>query len=79
MSPFLAIGHLTQCIAVKSIKNSLGEKEVDAVLNRLDRLTEEEARTTAAQVLEVVYGLVQNISVAMGGEATFSGLSLAHC
>lgn len=76
MSPFLAIGHLTQFIAVKSIKNPLGEKEVDAVLNRLDRLTEEEARTTAAQVLEVVNGLVQDITVAVGGEATFSGLSL---
>jgi hypothetical protein len=67
---------LTQFIAVKSIKNPLGEKEVDAVLNRLDRLTEEEARTTAAQVLEVVNGLVQDITVAVGGEATFSGLSL---
>jgi hypothetical protein len=76
VSPFLAIGHLTQFIAVTSIKNPLGEKEVDAVLNRLDRLTEEEARTTAAQVLEVVNGLVQDITVAVGGEATFSGLSL---
>lgn len=79
MSPFLAIGHLTQFIAVESIKNPLGEKEVDAVLNRLDRLTEEEARTTAAQVLEVVNGLVQDITVAVGGEATFSGLSLTYC
>ncbi|KAH8994011.1 hypothetical protein EDB92DRAFT_1944287 [Lactarius akahatsu] len=36
----------------------LGENETEAVLQRLDRLNHEEARTTAAQTLEVVYGLV---------------------
>jgi len=38
------------------------------VLQRLGRLTDDEARTTAAQTLEVVYGLVQNIRVVMDGE-----------
>jgi hypothetical protein len=33
----------------------------------LDRLTQEEARTTATQTLEVVYGLVKNIKVVMDG------------
>jgi hypothetical protein len=33
------------------------------VLQRLDRLTQDEARITAAQTLEVVYGLVQNMKV----------------
>jgi hypothetical protein len=75
----LAIGHLTQRIAVKSIKKFWGEKEVEAVLQRLDRLTQDEACTTAAQTLEVVYGLVQNMRAVMDGEATLSGLSLAHC
>jgi hypothetical protein len=79
VSQFLAFGNLTLCIAVKSIKRPLGEKEVDAVLNRLDRLTEDEARKTAAQTLEVVYSLVQNMKVVVDGEATFSCLSLAHC
>ena len=50
------------------MKKLLGENEVEAVLQRLDRLTDNEARTTAAQTLEVVYGLVQNIRVVMDGE-----------
>ena len=54
------------------------EKEVEAVLHRLDRLTQEEARTTAAQTLEVIYGLVQNMRMVMDGEATLSDLSLTH-
>jgi hypothetical protein len=40
---------------------------VEAVLQRLDRLTQEEAKTTATQTLEVVYGLVKNIKVVMDG------------
>jgi hypothetical protein len=52
------------------IKKLWGGKEVEAVLERLDRLTRDEARTTAAQTLEVVYGLVQNMRVVMDGEAT---------
>lgn len=42
------------------------------VLERLDRLTPDEARMTAAQILEVVYGLVQNMKVVMSGEQTYS-------
>jgi hypothetical protein len=45
----------------------LGENDVEAVLQRLDRLTQEEAKTTATQTLEVVYGLVKNIKVVMDG------------
>jgi len=53
---------------VKLVKKLLGENEVEAVLQRLGRLTDDEARTMAAQTLEVVYGLVQNIWVEMDGE-----------
>jgi hypothetical protein len=53
---------------VKLVKKLLGDNEVEAVLQRLDRLTQDEARTTAAQTLEVVYGLVQNMKVFMDGE-----------
>jgi hypothetical protein len=53
---------------VKLVKKLLGENEVEAVLHRLDRLTLDEARTTAAQTLEVVYGLVQNMRVVMDGK-----------
>jgi hypothetical protein len=55
---------------VKLVKKLLGENEVEAVLQRLDRLTLDEARTTAAQTLEVVYGLVQNMRVVMDGKQT---------
>ena len=53
---------------MKLVKKLLGENKVEAVLQRLDRLTDDEARTTAAQTLEVVHGLVQNIRVVMDGE-----------
>ena len=63
---------------MKLIKKLWGEKEVEAVLHRLDRLTRDEAHTTAAQTLEVVYGLVQNMRMVMDGEATLSDVSLSH-
>ena len=44
------------------------EKDIEAVLERLDRLTQDEARTTAAHTLAIVYGLVQNIKEFMAGE-----------
>lgn len=40
---------------------------MEAVLRRLDRLTQEEARTTAAQSLEVIHGLMKNLQVIMDG------------
>jgi hypothetical protein len=53
---------------VKLVKKLLGENETEAVLQRLDRLTLDEARTTAEQTLEVVYGLMQNMRVVIDGE-----------
>jgi hypothetical protein len=38
------------------------DKHTEAVLQRLDRLTLDETRTTAAEILKVVYGLVQDMS-----------------
>jgi hypothetical protein len=49
-------------------KKLLGGKDIEAVLQRLDRLTGDEARITAAQTLEVVYGLFQNMKEVVGGE-----------
>jgi hypothetical protein len=60
--------YLAQCDAEKFVKKLLGEKDVEAVLQRLDRLTQDEAQLTAAQTLEVVYGLIQNMRVVMDGE-----------
>jgi hypothetical protein len=58
---------LTQRNAEKLVKKLLGENEVEGVLQRLDRLTQDEARTAAAQTLDVVYGLVQNMKMVMDG------------
>jgi hypothetical protein len=55
---------------VKFVKKLLGDNKVEAVLQRLDRLTQDEARMTAAQTLEVVHGLLQNMKVFMDGEQT---------
>ena len=51
----------------KFAKKLLGERDIEAVLERLDRLTMEESRTTAAQTLNVVHSLVNNMEVVMEG------------
>ncbi|KAH9990933.1 hypothetical protein BJV77DRAFT_566061 [Russula vinacea] len=61
----LATKQIRQGRPKKFVKKLFGENEVDAILQRLDRLTQDEARTTAAQTLEVVYGLIQNMRVVM--------------
>ena len=50
------------------MKKLRGENDVEATLQRLDRLTLDEARATAAQTLEVVYGLVRHRKIVMDGE-----------
>ena len=59
---------LTKRGAEKLVKKLFGEKDVEVVLQRLDRLTKDEARIAAAQTLKVVYGLIQNVRVVMDGE-----------
>jgi hypothetical protein len=63
-------------ISEKLGKKLLGENDVEAVLQRLDRLTREEAQTTATQTLELVYGLVKNTKVVMDGAYDLLGSSL---
>jgi hypothetical protein len=53
---------------VKYIKKLWGENEIEAALQRLHRLTEEEILATASQTLEVVYDLVRHRRVVMDGE-----------
>jgi hypothetical protein len=48
-----------------------GKKDVEPVLERLSRLTQDEAKLTAAQILEVVHGLVQNMRVITDGEQIY--------
>ena len=65
MSQTLAVA---QYVTEKFTKKILGESEVETVLRRLDRLTQEEARMTVAQTLGVVHGLVGSVKVLMEGE-----------
>ena len=52
----------------KLVGKLVGEKKMEAMVQRLDRLTQDEARQTVAQILKVVHGLVENINVVMNGE-----------
>ena len=61
----------------KFAKKLLGESEIEAVLQRLDRLTQEEGRMTVAQTLEVVYGLMNTMKVVMNGTPKSSQLLTA--
>ena len=56
-----------QCDAEKLGKKIFGENDVEAVLQRFDRLTQEEAKTTGAQTLEVAYRLVKSMKEVMDG------------
>jgi hypothetical protein len=67
-SIFGELYYLTRCNAESLVKKLFGEKDIKAVLQRLDRLTETEAQTTAAQTLEVVYGLIQNMGEVINRE-----------
>jgi hypothetical protein len=65
---------VTQCAAEKFTKKLLGENEIETVLQRLDRLTQDEARMTVVQTLGVVHGLVGNMKVVMKGAQLYDCL-----
>ena len=58
---------VAECATEKFAKKLLGESEIEGVLQRLDRLTQDEARITVAQTLGVVHGLVGNVKEIMDG------------
>jgi hypothetical protein len=58
---------VAQFAAEKFAEKLLGESEIEGVLQRLDRLTQDEARMTGAQTLSVVYGLVGTMKAVMEG------------
>ena len=57
----------TERSAEKFAKKLFGDSEVEAVVQRLDRLTQEEALMAATQTLGVVHGLVDNMKIVMEG------------
>jgi hypothetical protein len=58
---------VAQCDKEKFTKKIFGEGEVETVLRRLDRLTQDEARMTVVQTLGVVHGLLGSVKVVMEG------------
>jgi hypothetical protein len=52
----------------KLVGKFAGEKKMEAMVQRLDRLTHEEARQAVAEILKVVHGLFENMQVVMNGE-----------
>ena len=62
---------MAQHVTEKFAKKLLGESEIEAVLQRLDRLTQEEGRMTVAQTLEVVHGLMNTVKLVMDGKPRF--------
>jgi hypothetical protein len=75
----ILVGQLTECNTEKFMKKLQGEKIVEVTIQRLDRLTLDEARATAAQTLEVIYDLVRHRKAVMDGEKFLSVLFFARC
>jgi hypothetical protein len=61
------------------MKKLRGENDIETTLQGLDRLTLDEARATASQTLEIVYGLVRHRRVVMEGAQVLPALSLPRC
>lgn len=59
---------MTQCNAEKFFNKLFGEKDIEAALQRVNRLTQDEEKLTAAQTLEIVHGLDKKINVLPYGE-----------
>jgi hypothetical protein len=62
--------------AVKFGKKLLHECDIEAVIQRLDKLARDESQIAISQTLDVVYGLVQNMRVVEEGEQIL--LCLSH-
>ena len=67
MSPLSPKFSFAQRHAVKFVKRFF-KKDIEAVLDRLDQMTRDEAQTIAAHTLAIVHGLVQNMREFMDGE-----------
>ena len=59
----------------KFTKKLLAENDVQTMLHRLDRLTTEESRMAATQIMEVVLGLFNNMKMVMDGTEVSLDLS----
>jgi len=71
-------GAYTERSTEKFVKKILGKNDIEAVLQRLDRLTLDEARATGAQTLEVVCGLVQHRPIVLDGRKSVTSIFAAR-
>jgi len=67
------LSSLTNRCTEKFIHKLLGERRIEAVLQRLAQLTQEEALMTGARTLEVVHGLSDDLKVVRDGAKLHSG------
>jgi hypothetical protein len=54
------------------VKKLWGKDKIKAALERLDQLTKDEGLSVAAQTLDVVHGLADNMKEVMGGALMLS-------
>jgi hypothetical protein len=54
-----------RCVAGKFLKSLWGKDKIQAALERLDRLTNVEGLSVAAQTLGVVHGLADNLGMSL--------------
>jgi hypothetical protein len=59
---------MTKRTAEKFMMKMVGENDIEALLKRLDRLTQEEGVAAGAQILEDVHHLVEHTRVAIDGK-----------
>jgi hypothetical protein len=70
---------VAQYATEKFVKELLEDSEIKAVLQRLDRLNQDEAQMTIAQTLDVVHGLVGSMKIVMEGAECQHDCSLIFC
>jgi len=65
---FFSLTSFLANLAVVKIKDKLlRDEDIERVLRRLNRLTQEEAELAIVENMEVVYNLISNITVVMDG------------
>jgi len=70
------MSYVTQWNTARLLKKRLEERDVEAARQGLDRLTQDEARTTPLEVLKAVHGLVQNMNEIIVGKEMHSASQL---
>ena len=80
MVPYSLYSVVIESGSEKYVKKLLGESEIENILQRLDRLTVDEARMTGTETLQVIHGLVTNMKLVMDGmQPLIVSPLMAHC